>query len=244
MKKHTFLILFTPALFCSQVGINTKTPSATLDIVSKNNTNATQAMIINSNTSSAIMKVSDNGNFYFKGSLSANNVSGTDEWVLTSNGNSNSPQWVDINNTALGKYVLVAYNAYNSTTSSYINANTSERINFTNTNLVSSTVGTWNTTTKEYTVSKSGVYDVVVNTKISTQSNNSNRTSSLFLQIGTYKQGSRGENVAGSLTSSHLTTKATRYLSAGEKIYVTVSSNTNWRFDNSTININYSERTL
>lgn len=244
MKKLLYLISWMPAISMAQVGINAPAPSAALDIISKNNTNLTQALLINDNTHSPIMNVADNGNVYFKGSLSTNGNAGTDDLVLKSNGTNSSPQWTQSGLTSLDNYVLLAYNGYSNTATSYFVANAVERLNFTNANITSSDVGTWNTTTKEYTVAKSGIFDVVVNTEISTQTDNASRTSEIFLQMGTYKQGSIGHRVVGSLRNSHLSTKASRYLTAGEKIYITVKSTINWRFDKVSININYSEKTF
>lgn len=64
MKKR---ILFMGAIALSaitfaQVGINTETPSATLDIVSSGDTNATKALEINNSAATEMVTVVDNGN--------------------------------------------------------------------------------------------------------------------------------------------------------------------------------------
>lgn len=65
MKKRFILLTsFTCALFSAQqgkVGINTDTPSATLDIVSKGNTNATKALKISNSSATEMVTVRDNG---------------------------------------------------------------------------------------------------------------------------------------------------------------------------------------
>lgn len=63
MKK----ILLIAAICCyklslCQVGINTETPSATLDIVTKGNTNTTKALEINNSSSKEMVTLLDNGN--------------------------------------------------------------------------------------------------------------------------------------------------------------------------------------
>jgi len=64
MKKK---IAFFSLLICgvstfSQVGINTSTPSASLDIVSKGNTSATKAMEVNNSSALEMVTVLNNGN--------------------------------------------------------------------------------------------------------------------------------------------------------------------------------------
>lgn len=63
MKKILLqAFVFTFALSHSQVGINQLSPSASLDIVSKGNTNTTKALEINNSTGTEMMTVLDNGN--------------------------------------------------------------------------------------------------------------------------------------------------------------------------------------
>ncbi|MCU7618234.1 hypothetical protein NZ698_13575 [Chryseobacterium sp. PBS4-4] len=59
-----FICAFT-ALSNAQVGINTDTPSATLDIVSKGNTASTKALELNNSSATEILTVLDNGNTGF-----------------------------------------------------------------------------------------------------------------------------------------------------------------------------------
>lgn len=54
--------IFLYSLSFSQVGVNTETPSATLDIVTKGNTNATKALEINNSSSKEMVTLLDNGN--------------------------------------------------------------------------------------------------------------------------------------------------------------------------------------
>lgn len=64
MKKNVILliVLFASIRMFSQVGINTSTPSATLDIVSKGSTNDTKALEINNSDAKELLTVLDNGN--------------------------------------------------------------------------------------------------------------------------------------------------------------------------------------
>lgn len=64
MKKIKFILAvlcISTAMF-SQVGIQTATPSATLDIVSSGNTNTTKALEINNSSATEMVTVLDNGN--------------------------------------------------------------------------------------------------------------------------------------------------------------------------------------
>ncbi|SEG32978.1 hypothetical protein SAMN05421847_2053 [Halpernia humi] len=63
MKKNLLLVsMFYYSLSSSQVGINTETPSASLDLVSKGNTSATKALEINNSSSKELFTLLDNGN--------------------------------------------------------------------------------------------------------------------------------------------------------------------------------------
>lgn len=66
MRKIYLYILFFVGLFLQaqqgNVGINTTNPSATLDIVSKNNTSATKALKVNNSSAVEMLTVVNNGN--------------------------------------------------------------------------------------------------------------------------------------------------------------------------------------
>lgn len=63
MKKIFFLqfLLSVFLLYAQQdkVGVNTETPSATLDIMSKGNTDATKVLEINNSSSTELLKVTN-----------------------------------------------------------------------------------------------------------------------------------------------------------------------------------------
>jgi len=62
-KKIAFLSFFICGVFTySQVGINTSSPSASLDIVSKGNTSATKALEVNNSSDLEMVTVLNNGN--------------------------------------------------------------------------------------------------------------------------------------------------------------------------------------
>lgn len=63
IKKLSIVVfLSSKIMFFAQVGINTSTPSASLDIVSKGNTNITKALEINNSAAKEMVTVLNNGN--------------------------------------------------------------------------------------------------------------------------------------------------------------------------------------
>ncbi|RMZ60743.1 hypothetical protein D1632_01830 [Chryseobacterium nematophagum] len=62
MGKYLTILLFMSNIAFCQVGINSENPSATLDIVSKGNTNSTKALEINNSSNTEIVTILDNGN--------------------------------------------------------------------------------------------------------------------------------------------------------------------------------------
>lgn len=56
------MILFSSIIVSAQIGINTSTPSASLDIVSKGNTSATKALEVNNSSAKEMLTVLNNGN--------------------------------------------------------------------------------------------------------------------------------------------------------------------------------------
>lgn len=117
MKRKLFLInlLIVSTTIWSQVGINTSTPSAALDLVSKGSTNATKALEINNSSAKEMVTVLDNGNIgigetaptttlHVKNTTSTalRIVDGTEAVgkVLTSDANGNS-SWVYANLRAI-----------------------------------------------------------------------------------------------------------------------------------------------
>jgi len=73
MKKILFII-FPSLLFSQNVGINNNSPSATLDIISSNNTSATKAFRISNSTPTEILTVQNDGNVGINSPSSSTNT--------------------------------------------------------------------------------------------------------------------------------------------------------------------------
>lgn len=175
LKNYLFVILLSP-LTSAQIGINTTSPSATLDIVSKGNTNATKALKISDSTtpvSNELVTILDNGNVgvnksnpsgkvHIVGNASTNdvlyleNLQGGDALTGYSN--------LLINNTT-GKVIkstgvsTVMTNYKSSTPQALDQTSTSgQLITFLSTDNQISTATTFNQTTSTFTILENGVY--------------------------------------------------------------------------------------
>lgn len=244
--KHTLYILILISNFCySQVGIGTNNPSAILHIVSDSNTNNTYALKIKNSDSQDLFKVSNTGNLDFKRALYSNNQPGQNNYILESQGANASPIWVNMNATPLNKYVVIIFNG---TSSSYrngtFNKNVSTNIVFDEAiNTTSPSLGVWNASTKDFTVSKDGIYEITAGVKVETTAAKNNRKAIMSINTGGFTQLFEGSNVVGNQFNTNLTGKVSRYLTAGTKIAVNVTTDEQWRYSNTFLNINYSEKT-
>lgn len=225
----------------AQSGINTDTPSATLDILSKGNTSTTKALEVNNASNQPILSIYDNGNVDFKTEILPANSSGTIDYLLASRGNNNSPQWVTnpIGN-AFDKVIAVAFNGNRTSATSNYSANSTQRVSINNVNLTTSDIGTWNNSTNEFTVSKEGIFHITAGINI-TATSNSTLNGSLWIYAATLRQGvsaivdlNNSYNLSGSGV-------LTAYLVPGNKIYVNATSNRSWRIQSGFINISYSK---
>lgn len=225
----------------AQSGINTDTPSATLDILSKGSTSTTKALEVNNTVNQSILSIYDNGNVDFKSEILPANSSGTKDYLLSSRGNNNAPQWVanPIGN-AFEKVIAVAFNGNRTTSTANYTANSTQRVSISNVNLATSEIGTWNNSTHEFTVSKEGIFHITAGINI-TATSNSTLNGSLWIYAATLRQ---GVSAIVDLTNSYNLSGSgvlTAYLVPGNKIYVNATSNRSWRIQSGFINISYSK---
>ena len=247
IKNIVFISAFSllPGVIFSQTGINTDTPSATLDIVTKDKSVNTEALKAINNTNK-FFKIYNNGNVNFNNLLYLNSSKGNVDYVLTSQGPNTAPIWKDILKTTLSNYVVIGYNGSKETQTpnEYFNGYQSSLISFNGTtNVNSPEIGEWNTTYNVYTVKKSGIYEVIVHLKSHTTANQSNRFGVLGIHTGSANQYFRNSNVVGDNFTTNFTGKVNRYLEAGAEIKVTSYLSSQWSYDYASININYSPKT-
>lgn len=225
----------------AQVGIYTETPSATLDILSKGNSSSTKALEVNDANNQPILNIYDNGNVYFKSEIVPANISGTKDYLLSSRGSNNSPQWVQspIGN-AFDKVIAVAFNGNRSSATVNYTANVYQRVSINNVNLTTSEIGSWNNSANEFTVTKEGIFQITAGVNI-TATSNSSLNGSMWIHAATLMQGIAGivdlTNTYNLSSSGVLTAQ----LRPGDKIYVNAISNHTWRIQNGFINISYSK---
>lgn len=251
MKTYLYLLILiiSTQLSYSQVGIGTKTPSATLDLVSKGNSSSTYSLKVKNNENQDLMSVGDNGNLFFKRSLIAGSSAGANNFVLASKGANNLPVWENISNSPLHKYITVAYHAQNTSDVGGQAGSSNILINFGNLPTVNSTViGGWNPSTRVYTVLENGIYDITATIPAIANQSSPNRKAVMSIHLGNYTQSYKGTNHQGSDFVMMCTGKVTRYLTAGTQISVTVrvtglSGQNSWHYQNAILNINYSPKT-
>ncbi|MFV0208182.1 hypothetical protein OBK13_03090 [Empedobacter falsenii] len=247
IKKIVFISVFSllPGVIFSQVGINTKTPSATLDIVTKDKLATTEALKAINNTNK-FFKIYNNGNVNFNNLLYLNSNQGNVDYVLTSQGSNTAPIWTDILKSTLSNYVVIGYNGSKETQTANetFSAEESTAISFKGTTNISSTdIGEWNTAYNVYTVKKSGIYEIIVHLKSHTTTNQENRSGMMMIHMGVFKQLFKGSNIVENRFTTNFTGKVSRYLETGTQIKVSSYLSSKWRYDFASININYSPKT-
>lgn len=245
IKKILFILscLLLSNAAISQVGINTNNPSATLDIVTKDQLQNEALKIINS--TNKFFKIYNSGNVNFNNLLYLNSDKGNIDYVLTSQGANTPPIWTDILKTTLGSYVVIGYNGSkeSQTTNENFNGLQSSTISFKGiTNINSSEVGEWNANFDTYKVNKSGIYEVIIHLKSHTTASQPNRNGVLGVHMGVYNQYFKGSNILGDGFTTNFTGKVSRYLEKDTVIKISSYLSYQWRYDYASININYSPK--
>lgn len=251
MKKHISLLLCTsmvPLLY-SQVGIGTENPQNTLEIKTNSNLSTTNALEINNSSNNAVAILKDNGNFIFQGALMPNSDAGEEGSYLVSNGTNNAPIWKKFEGPEGTKVITQVFNARrNSYSSVRKNANQTYTIDFPTIQLnAPSTIGSWNSSNNEFTVSKSGLYHITSGFLADDISYYypylMNEDGIMWINTSKYTQGVKGQIVQYSATiiSLNFSNEIVVALSAGDKIWVTSRIKQAWNQNTSFIHIKYSE---
>jgi len=149
MKKLLLpAVLLTSLNAYSQVGINTSTPSATLDVISKGTTSTTKALEINDSTNKELLSVSDDGSVRLENYKNFS-LLGTD-----ANGNL-------VNGTTASIPSIVGI-ATGTPSTSNLAANTEAKYNFTVDKINSASLSY---SSGNFTVLKAGYYGISLYTK-------------------------------------------------------------------------------
>ncbi|CAI8813530.1 hypothetical protein [Chryseobacterium sp. IT-36CA2] len=231
-KKLIILTAMVSSTFAfSQMGINTATPNAALDIVSKGNTNATKALKINDNTNKELVSVSDNGSVRLENYKNIN-LLGTD-----ANGNLMSAQTLNIPSlSAIGSAVVQ---------STFNTANFWYTVPFT-ANKIDPSCLTYDAANKRFIVQKAGYYAITTYIKLKLDGTTGTGGSSGFnigkvatngttKSIISYSNGAYGDGTQG--VGGHLGT--TTYFNAGEAIYIEAIYTLKFYIEQGSINIIY-----
>lgn len=209
MKKKFLLLIVLFAFFraYSQVGVNTSTPSAALDVLSKGTTSATKALEINDSTDKELLRVQDDGGVRFEKYKNIG-VLGTDaNGFLVDGSNLNIPSLGFIG-SATSSPVIVGGSGYDV--------------------LYNSQKPTSNLTYNNglFTINKAGFYQVTVFTLFDISMNTPTGGSG-YTQIVLNNGGSQPLTIGYNLTSQSdgvtsfgHTVSGFRYLNVGDVVYV------------------------
>lgn len=164
MKKYSLMLV---SLFLvsqklqAQIGINTDSPSATLDIVADKTPQNYAPLSFKNSVNQEILKITNLGNFHFSKALMPANKEGISGEYLISQGPDKPPLWGELQ-TEYGEILIQEFNAYNSSFS-YVESFSGATINFSDIKISpSAEIGSWNSTGKYFRVNKRGLYHITV----------------------------------------------------------------------------------
>lgn len=247
MKNHIILLMAISSLTInSQVGIGTPNPTATLDILSNSNLETTKALEVNDVNNNEIFSVFNNGNLAFKGALMPNGNPGVAGQYLVSKG-SNTPEWKTLSLPENSKLVQDVFNTSTTGNTTNVAANTWRKLVINNINLAADpAIGSWNSTTNEFTVVKPGLYFISAGVEMFTSTLDANDSGSMRIHSGgvshefpslstqcfqctpiLYWDNCNGERVVK--------------LNAGDRIWVEARTIRSWQQSLSFLQIRYSE---
>lgn len=245
MKKTCLLMLCAGAVSYGQVGINSETPDATLEIVAKNNTATNKIIEINDNDNVQNMAVYDNGNLEFRGALMPNNNPGEKGEYLISQGAETAPEWKAIIPSQT-KQIFDVFQGNQVQSESYPilnnSANTWIRPNISNVNINESSVGAW--LANEFIVKKTGVYIVSFNLRMYTGTTSANDyTSFARITMGSnaYQFPTDGFEGDGNVYWNAGAGEIVGQLNVGDKIFISAYNSVKWSLEAVSLQIKYVE---
>lgn len=251
MKKHINLLMYLiliPTLL-AQVGIGTEAPQNTLEVVTQSNSSTTNALEVNNSNNNAVSILKDNGNFIFQGALMPYGDAGEEGSYLVSDGSGKPPVWKKFEGPEGTKVITQVFNARrNSYSNTRRSANQTYRVDFPTVQLnAPTTIGSWNSSNNEFTVSKSGLYHITSGFMADNITDNfynfNNEDGIMWINTSKYTQGVKGQitEYVRYVNSLNFSNEIVVALSAGDKIWVTTRIRQPWNQNTSFIHIKYSE---
>lgn len=241
------LVLIAFGITNAQVGINTDSPSATLDVVADKTTATYAPLVIKNNSNQTILKSTNQGDFYFSKALMPNANAGTSGQYLISQGPNTAPVWGKLE-LEYGEILVQEFNAANNDANTLVSYFQGRTIDFSNIYISpSSEIGYWNTANKSFRVNKRGLYHITVGLEMRNMYSNMGGyppNIALITIAGSFDQ-SAGNLLYTSGGAQHISTYGVMsvILNPGEEILVYVSNaqNTMGYIGTGSLNIQYSE---
>lgn len=246
MKKNFLTIptLLISGLLWAQVGINTETPTATLDVVWTDQ----QEFVVQSLNSDGevIFQVSQSGNVNLTGALMPEGNPGEEGLYLISRGEGNPPEWGVLPS---GSTVQVFSGQKDDISSARTPMQTVERLDFL---IINSSPNAeyleWDSVNKQLVVNKRGSYSIMVGLEtvdMRNYLNQPNPSEDLALYIATTAYGVTSPGVViqqGSQYNYSTVVSASIILDPGNTIYFSVNSgNSSFQAGPTFVSVNYSE---
>ncbi|SFN19186.1 hypothetical protein SAMN05421738_1082 [Algoriella xinjiangensis] len=242
--KTSFLIILISCKVYCQVGINTKNPRATLEVVSNSNTSSSKNLEINNANNNQIIAVYDNGNFEFNGALIPNSSAGKTGEYLFSKGANNAPVWKSIL-PENSKQLYDIFNVQQYNDNGNYTAKTWNKIRIQQIMIpLDPTMGSWSN--NEFTVSKEGIYYISVALEMSSgtilntdQSKLRIKTNNKTTQINSATTQSGASNPTVYFENSNA--EITLLLKKGDKIWFEAYSPASWKLGSAVFHLRFAE---
>lgn len=253
MKKIFFSIfILTSTIFSAQVGVNTESPKASLDVAGKpGDASAADGIVVPRLTGDQLKA---------KDAVYTVNQNGTIVYV-TQPVSTASPKTVLVNEQGLYFYdsiqtkwrklitgvplTVQAFNGQRVTTSiTTIAINATRTLDFPQTNILpTADIGSWNSTNTIFTVNKKGVYTIYAGTAMENSSSTATGAMSIIAGVSSFVGGSQLTiDTSSGLYYVNCSGVFSGLLNVGDQIYVIATSgNTAWKQGKSFMHIIYSE---
>lgn len=239
---YSLIALFFTQISVAQVGINTETPEATLEVVAPDTTlNNENVLKVRNVNSTDLLTVSHNGNVNIGKALKPDGQAGNSGEILVSQGPNLPPVW---QKNIIEDAAIQIFSAQRNTISTQVvNVNAGRRMDFPTINTLPITdIATWNPVSSLFTANKKGIYQIIVGTNAMNLTD-SDRNFALFVETSNgFQTGSGLLYSTGSSLAFSTSVTYTTILNSGQTIYFTgTSGNSTWQQGSSFVSILFSE---